>query len=45
MHEECCETRVSQGCATASHEVAYFSGLGMAVPTVFCGVTPALERA
>ena len=26
-------------------KVAYFSGLGIAVPTVVGGVTPALERA
>lgn len=24
---------------------AYFSGLGIAVPTVFCGATPALDSA
>lgn len=26
-------------------ENAYFSGLGIAVPTVLCGVTPALDIA
>ena len=31
--------------ATYNHKPAYFSGLGIAVPTVVGGATPALERA
>jgi hypothetical protein len=43
-HVECWGVK-NQWMISENSLLAYFSGLGIAVPTVFCGATPALDKA